>query len=70
MAGPFTDRRSASLGPPLFFLSLGANQCGRNVLGKPRGYLVRTTGVPRPRLKVRAAFALFTAISRYPLEPR
>jgi len=32
-------------------------------------YLVRITGAPRPRLKVRAALALFTAISRYPLEP-
>jgi hypothetical protein len=32
-------------------------------------YLVRITGVPRPRFKVRAALALFTAISRYPLEP-
>jgi Spy/CpxP family protein refolding chaperone len=32
VAGPFTGRRSANLGPPLFFLSLGANQCGRNVL--------------------------------------
>src|SRR6266513_2429461 len=32
-------------------------------------YLVRITGAPRPRLKARAALALFTAISRYPLEP-
>jgi Spy/CpxP family protein refolding chaperone len=30
---PFTGRRSANLGQPLFFLSLAANQCGRNVLG-------------------------------------
>src|SRR5436190_23562402 len=32
-------------------------------------YLVRITGVPRPRLSVRAALPLFTPISRYPLEP-
>jgi hypothetical protein len=63
VAGPFTDRRSANLGQPLFFSSLGANQCGRNVLGKPRGYLVRMTGVPRPRFKVRDALDLLTAIS-------
>ena len=33
-------------------------------------YFVRITGVPRPRLSVRAALPLFTPISRYPLEPR
>ena len=33
-------------------------------------YSVRITGVPRPRLSVRAAFALLTPISKYPLDPK
>ena len=43
-----------------------------NIVGREMAsfYLVRITGVPRPRLSVRAALPLFTPISRYPLEPR
>ena len=33
-------------------------------------YFVSTTAVPRPKLSVRAALALFTPISRNPLDPR
>ena len=32
-------------------------------------YFERMTAAPRPRLSVRAAFPLFTPISRYPLDP-